>query len=525
MQRGKTLKSVIIPSLWKGDIDEIIERELVGANRYFAEANPHLSEIVERLSLISPQEFFQELCARWNWHNEFYENLLEPALPLLLEPNVFRLTPRQIAILRDAYMLGSLVDQATLVVSAAIKKHVSYWMGCLPECKYLSDEDLGIFLSLPATPYPVQYVIDHISYLISVRKRNGTMARKQQLIRQYHAGDEEIFNGRMRRFAYLAEYDISVLEKSIEDLEYEDTRWIKHFYFGLERPRIRAMMQSLAYDNNEEKQIARELIGISGFVLRKEVFRYLVETKILPAGSGIYQYQDADIEAALNKLIAYRRDVMDRQVTPFSQHGLTCSAACLTMVAAHFGLAELSEEFEEEVVEASKSNLTIGQHYSGVAVKAVSLGLETILIHSASQMFDNSQRWLPGGLFESLMAEYRSYLEKIEDHRLARIECGARLAPEDLKAYLEDGYLVMVAGVISGEILHSILLTGYNSDGYLVIDPIGGRKRQMGNRELESFMDTKIGRWIMALRPNQGVTLTLKESLPTYREEAQNLLA
>jgi hypothetical protein len=195
------------------------------------------------------------------------------------------------------------------------------------------------------------------------------------------------------------------------------------------------------------------------------------------------------------------------------------------MVAAHFGLAELSEEFEEEVVEASKSNLTIGQHYSGVAVKAVSLGLETILIHSASQMFDNSQRWLPGGLFESLMAEYRSYLEKIEDHRLARIECGARLAPEDLKAYLEDGYLVMVAGVISGEILHSILLTGYNSDGYLVIDPIGGRKRQMGNRELESFMNTKIGRWIMALRPNQGVTLTLKESLPTYREEAQNLLA
>lgn len=525
MQREKTLKSVIIPSLWKDDIDATIEKELVGANRYFAEANPHLSEIVERRSLIPPQEFFQELCARWNWHNEFYENLLEPALPLLLEPNVFRLTPRQIAILRDAYMTGSLVDQATLVVSAAIKKHVSYWIGCLPECKCLSDEDLGVFLSLPTTPYPVQYVIDHISYLISMRERDGAMDRKEQLVRQYHASDEEIFNGRMRRFAYLAEYDASDLKKSIGDLRYEDTRWIKHFYLGLERPRIKAMMQSLAYDNNEEKQIARELIGISGFVLRKEVLRYLVETKILPAGSGIYQYQDTNIEAAMGKLIAYRKDVMDRQVTPFSQHGLTCSAACLTMIAAHFGLAKLSEEFEEEVVEASKSNLTIGQHYSGVAAKAVSLGLEIVLVHSASQMFDNSQRWLPAGLFESLMTEYRSYLKEIEGHWLARIECNARLAPEDLRSYLEDGYLVMVAGVISGEILHSILLTGYNSEGYLVIDPIGGRKRQMRDRELGTFMDTKIGRWIMAIRPDQGAVLGLEESLATYKEEAKRLLA
>jgi len=525
MQREKTLKSVIIPSSWKDDIDATIERELVGANRYFAEANPHLSEIVERRSLLLPQEFFQELCARWNWHNEFYENLLEPALPLLLEPNVFRLTPRQIAILRDAYMAGSLVDQATLVVSAAIKKHVSYWMGCLPECKYLSNEDLGVFLSLPATPYPVQYVIDHISYLISMRENDDAKFKKEQLIRQYHAGDEEIFGGRMRRFAYLAKYDVSVLKKSIEELRYEDTRWVKHFYLGIERPRIKAMMQSLGYDNNEEKQIARELIGISGFVLRKEVLRYLVETKILPAGSGIYQYQDADIEVALNKLIACRKDVMDRQVTPFSQHGLTCSAACLTMVAAHFGLVELSEEFEEEVVEASKSNLTIGQHYSGVAAKAVSLGLETILVHSAPQMFDNSQHWLPSGLFESLMAEYRTYLGKIEGHRLARVEYGKRLTPEDLRKYLEDGYLVIVAGVISGEILHSILLTGYNSEGSLVIDPIGGRKRQMRDRELESFMDTKIGRWIMALRPDQGAVLRLEESLPAYKEDANKLLA
>jgi hypothetical protein len=116
-------------------------------------------------------------------------------------------------------------------------------------------------------------------------------------------------------------------------------------------------------------------------------------------------------------------------------------------------------------------------------------------------------------------------LEKIKGHRLARVECNARLTPEDIRSYLEDGYLVMVAGVISGGILHSILLTGYNSGGYLVIDPIGGRKRQMRERELASFMDTKIGRWIMALRSDQESVLNLTKSLPAYQEEARKLLA
>lgn len=524
MERVKKTKASIIPALWKDNIDYIIESELVGANRSLVDANPHLSAIVERYARIPPQTFFQELRSRWNWHNEFYENLLEPALPLLLEPNIFSITPKQLICLRDAYMIGSLVDQATLVISAAIKKHIIYWLGCLPECKFLSTEDVNVLLSLPTTPYPVQYIIDHISYIIAIKEKAGVLNRKELLIKQYHAGDQEIFNGRMRRFRYLANYDISILKKRIDTLNFKDTQWVKHFYLGLERPRIRAIMQSIGYDNNQEKQIARELIGISGFIIRKEVLRYLAETKILPTGSGIYHYRDAIVETALNKLIIYRRAVMDRQVTPFSQHGLTCSAACLTMIAAHFGFADLSEKFEDEVVAASKSDLISGQHYSAVAAKAVSLGMEVILVHSSPLIFDNSQKWLPRDLFESLMAEYEYYLEKLKNHRLSKVEFGASLGPEALKGYLEEGYLVMVAGVISGEVLHAILLTGYNADGYITIDPLGGIRRIMTNHELARFMNTKIGRWIIALRPDQEAVVKLEKSLFIYQEDARKFL-
>ena len=109
MDNKTTLKSKIIPSFWKENIDEIIEQELLEANRYFAKANPRLNELVEKISSSSPQDFYNELQARWDWHNQFYEELLEPAIPLLLEPHVFNLTPTQITIIREVYRVGSLI--------------------------------------------------------------------------------------------------------------------------------------------------------------------------------------------------------------------------------------------------------------------------------------------------------------------------------------------------------------------------------------------------------------------------------
>lgn len=515
----RNLKSRIIPSAWKRDIDGVVERELVGANRYFAEANPRLGELIEEISTLPPTEFYQELRSRWNWHNQFYEDLLEPALPLLLEPSAISLTPSQIVLIRDVYRTSSLVDQATLVVSAAIKKHVEGWMEILPECRALDNEEARMLVTSPRDSYPTRYLIDHLLYLIAEKDGLEVGHIRQDLLERYHAGDEDIFAGRLKQLAPLPCFEAKRLKEIVQELECQADRRIRSFYLTLERPRLKVIQNILDYDNNEEKRIVRELIGISGFVFRKEVLRYLAETDILPGGKGIYEYQDDTIDTALASLANCREEMLDRQVTPYQQHGLTCTAACLTMAAAHFGLVRLGKTFEAEVAEASKSRLVAGQHFSGVAAKAVSLGIEVVLLHSSPQMFDNSEGWLPRHLFHQLVHEYKGYLSGLLQSPLLKVENGISLHASNLRGYLQQGYLILVAGVLGG-ILHAILLTGYSPKGYIVIDPLNGERRIDHVDMVDVFMNTRIGRWVMLVRPSQHPVDKLKSSLSSFEHKA-----
>ena len=525
MTNQKSIKSRVIPDLWKEAIDDMIESELVGANRYLAEANPRLGKLVEEVAKLAPQDFYQELTSRWDWHHSFYEELLEPALPFLLEKNVSALTPMQLRLMKEAYRVGSLVDQATLVTSAAIKKHVEGWIKRLPECQTMSDEETYLLMSLPNEPYPVEYLVNHLSYFIRLKESGDGQEMKMALIHRYHAGDEQIFSGRLQRMNHLLQYEAADLKRTQESLRYHPDLWIKFIYLTLERPRLKALQRTLSYDNNEEKRIARELVGISGFVLRKEVIRYLTETKILPENSGIYDYQDSQVDESLDKLVGYRLEVLDRGVAPYFQHGLTCSAACLVMATSHFGLTERSESLEFAIAQASCSQLTDGQHFSGVAAEAVKFGLETVLMHSSPQMFDNSSGWLPQDLFTRLMDEYRCYLDQVRANPLLMVKNGTPLPPSCFRKYLEEGYLVIVAGVLGGGILHAKLLTGYNSSGYVCIDPLCGSSRIVSLSGLETFMDTQIGRWAMALRCGQSTLNRLEKSLSRFDTTARSYLA
>ncbi len=516
---------MIIPPMWKNDIDAMMEQELVNANRYFAETNPRISELVSRQSSLSPERFVAELRSRWGWHNIFYEELLEPALPTLLETDVFQLSLGQIALIREVYRISSLVDQATLIMSAAIKKHISLWTNCLPVCTRLGSEEMNLLLSLPGIPYPVQYLIDHINYTVLVKLRaKGAEVERKRLIRLYHADDETIFNGRMKKLELLEKRSVRTLRRKVASLSQGATRATEHFYLTVERPILRAIRDSLSYDNNDEKQIVQELIGISGFILRKKVIGYLQRTKILNTEGGIYSYQDDVVDQGLEKLLAYRQQAMYRKVVPYRQHGPNCSAACLVMTAHHLGKGDLTERFEREIAEASNSRLMEGQHYSGIASYAVSMGLEVVLLHSSPNLFNNDSGWIPNAMFELLMAEYRTYLKSMTDSPLAKIERGAKLDPTVLKDYIRRGYLVMIAGVMGGGILHSKLLTGYNSGGFIVIDPLTGTQQQIDPWPLSRFMETKIGQWALAIRPDQSYVATLQAALPNFEAKARHYL-
>ena len=46
------------------------------------------------------EEFNNDLKEKWNWHNEFYEQTLEQAIPLLLKKSYLEITPSTFDLLK-----------------------------------------------------------------------------------------------------------------------------------------------------------------------------------------------------------------------------------------------------------------------------------------------------------------------------------------------------------------------------------------------------------------------------------------
>ena len=71
----ENFKSKIIPNDMKINIDEIMEKQLFNANRYYAESNSNISKLMQDELIQEPEQFYKKLVSRWNWHNIYYENL------------------------------------------------------------------------------------------------------------------------------------------------------------------------------------------------------------------------------------------------------------------------------------------------------------------------------------------------------------------------------------------------------------------------------------------------------------------
>lgn len=122
----ENIKSKIIPENLKNNIDEIMEQQLFNANRYYAESNPEISNLMKKELYNNPETFLDRLRKRWNWHNEYYEMLLEPSYEKLVREDSMELSPKEIEDLIRVYSTSCLVDEATLVMSGAIKKYLDY---------------------------------------------------------------------------------------------------------------------------------------------------------------------------------------------------------------------------------------------------------------------------------------------------------------------------------------------------------------------------------------------------------------
>lgn len=517
-------KSSLIPNEIKEDIDDCIEHELVSANRYFAEQNPNISRLVKRAANMDSMRFLITLTERWNWHNDYFENMLEPALGSLIEERSVALSPWQISALRDAYATASLVDQATLVMSAAIKLHVEERLKD-PKFARLSQDERLMLLTPPEKPFYVRYRREHLEYLLALRRCDEKTAHKlkTRLMREYHANDELIFRGRIKKIEPGTKVADQDLEDTIAKLADNRDYAVRHLYLTLERSDLKAVRDILAYDNGEEHLIAKSLVGISGFILRKRVLGYLKEVKYLKREGGIYDFSDEDIAKGLDTLIRYRREFMDKGICgEYTQtSGVTCSAVCLMQILERYGLVQSSRAVEDELYSRTRSRLIPGSHYSALSDIATEAGFESVLLHSEPGRFKN------GGLFSDstfrrLLQEYEDYLKPALD-KGAQVLDGVAVNSGTVREYLSQNYLVCVAGQVAGS-LHSVLATGYTADSVIVHDPLSGAVQHMKDRGLDWFMQTLVGSWMLAVRRPAGAVDGLTRAIPAFKRQAEACL-
>lgn len=514
-------KADLIPQAWKRRIDAILADELLGANRYFAQTNPSLQRLIAIATDMAPETYLRSLRQRWSWHNDFYENALEPAIHLMTEESSFALSPLQVQALHRTYPVMSLVDQATLVLSAGIKQHIDKWTQ-RPETGLRDEAERQLLLTLPQETFFATYAIDHLEYIIACRvnspRRN---ALKEQLFAKYHAGDEEIFAGRMEKFSWCRGFSLRQLRESRARLRADPNRAIHHFYLTLERPRLKALRDIIVFDNVTEYEIAKSLIGISGFLLRKRVLQYLGETKIVANGGRIYDLPDAVVMRGIKRLLEFRNEVMHKGVQHYRQTADTCASAGLMMMLHRLLGTPLTPQTEREIHTEARSTLSMGAHFSMLARIAVRLGLEVSLLHSDPEMFVNGGHFTPQ-VFDALLREYRSALPAKHERRF-EVKSGVAVSSKEVRRLLQDDYLVLCAGM-RDSILHAVVANGYNQEGILVNDPLADRVSTMSDGRLDGFMETPIGRWMLAVRHNQEALRRLLRQLPIFREQANGYL-
>ena len=521
------IKSKIIPEGLKKNIDEIMEKQLFNANRYYAESNPEISSLMLEELHQSPEMFLNRLKNRWNWHNVYYENLLEPAFEKLIKDKYNELSPKEIDEIIKIYETSCLVDEATLIMSGVIKKYLEY------NCQNISIKDENstlqeastMLLTPPVETFFAQYQIDHLFYIYLLKTNDDDKQKfKEYLLKKYHADDEIIFKTRFeKKFSHNLKMSEVDLLRNIKRCKISETYKIKHFYFTLEHSDRKAIRDIIIYDNLDEKLIASNLIGVSGFLFRRKILEYLNNSGVLKNKGYIYEFNNDVIIEALEKLKDEGMKEMDKNVKPYKQRGDTCAVACMMMILEYYKIIEKANWYDERrLYRVYGSKYMSGTPFSALAYHISKKGLNTEIYHECENIFSNNQGVLSCQDFDLAMDEYKWYLDLAGKHG-TKILNGIKINSELLKEKLMDGNLVILAGEMPGG-YHAILITGYNDRGFIVCDPLYNEKQVRTNLEIEKFMDTSIGRWFVVVNDNTKEKEKLLDNLDNFKNDAKELM-
>ena len=267
------------------------------------------------------------------------------------------------------------------------------------------------------------------------------------------------------------------------------------------------------------------MIGISGFVFRKRVLKYLSETDVLPNEGKIYEFSDDEMLNAFASLQKKQKINMHKHMEQILiRPSGSCSSAALCMALQHFGFQGVDEALLAEMHERARAQGQKGELFSKLAIEARTYGLDTSLVHSEENLFSNDSQMLPPEAFATLVEEYQIALNEAIALGAESIQ-GTPVSTETLRKYLNDGYVILLAGQRQDGSLHTVLVNGYDEDLLLYHDPDKPditKETQVG--ELEKFSKTSVGSWMMAVRKDKRLVDRLVTCLEEYNEQARKYL-
>lgn len=190
---------------------------------------------------------------------------------------------------------------------------------------------------------------------------------------------------------------------------------------------------------------------------------------------------------------------MEKDVKPFKQKGMTCAIACMLMVLEFYKIIPKANWlYEKKYFNSYKSRYMDGTPFSALAWHFSKNGLDTEIIHSEEELFNNSAQMLSVEIFEKSMKEYIDFLECAKE-KGTKVSNGIDITTKLIKRKLDEDKLVILAGMVNN-LLHAILICGYDDSEFIVCDPLYKQKQRKSYDEINEFMNTPLGKWCLVVR-------------------------
>ena len=190
---------------------------------------------------------------------------------------------------------------------------------------------------------------------------------------------------------------------------------------------------------------------------------------------------------------------MEKEIKSYQQRGNTCAIVCMLMVLEYYDfIPEINKYYENKYYRIYKSKYMEGTPLGALAWHFAKNGLDTEIVHSNKEIFNNDKGFIDKSIYDNLMEEYKTFLRQAERVG-ARIHNGIDLNPNLIKEKLELGYLVILAGEVD-KALHTVLISKYKNNMYVISNPLYKEKQLWSEEKIIKYMDTEIGRWGIFVR-------------------------